>query len=343
MSLGAFSLLNSSSCDTPCTDWSASDFPALSSYFSSLIGYCGGSINTAAWSIFEQYDAVMAVGPGVVDRSRGLFWQVVLLQVFTGGGGDSEQSVFYNASSWQWHVHASSLSSGRAAFPVQRMLEQPIFGLMIEEHSENPRIIGTSANGDIVAVYVGSKQPPQRVMNGTIYPGHTVDGTLISPGAATVAALDEQRGIIFTTQPRGGEDSELYAIPLDLADNVAYPHIRFVPFCDIRWCAVTELRFRYRGEEVDLSPAATTFLDDLSDVTLRQGAILIDFAEPTMVDEFSISTPYSTASTDPLSWVLEGTNDRVRKCSMSGAPDTQSMPNTNYLQANVEHRDGKPL
>ena len=49
-----------------------------------------------------------------------------------------------------------------------------------------------------------------------------------------------------------------------------------------------------------------------------------------MVDEFSILMAYDMTDNDPLSWQLEGpnegTNDKVRKCAMSGAPDTQAMP-----------------
>eukprot|EP00930_Biecheleria_cincta_P063827 TRINITY_DN4935_c0_g3_i1.p1 TRINITY_DN4935_c0_g3~~TRINITY_DN4935_c0_g3_i1.p1 ORF type:complete len:2865 (+),score=453.67 TRINITY_DN4935_c0_g3_i1:925-8595(+) len=342
LDIGAWQRLNDSSCDANCDGWSATDFPTLTTYFASLSGFCGGrTVNI--FSVYEQYDAVMAVGQGAIDRTRSLWWQIVLVQSFIGGGGTSDQSEYYNASSWQWRAHASSLTTGRGAYPLHRDLDQPMVGLFMDEHAENPSLVGTTHRGDVYSVYVGARQTPQRVMNYTDYPGHTVDGTPVEPGAAPVVTFDVQRRTMFASQPIGGNDSSIYALELDRADDLPYRHIRFVPFCDATWCAVNELRFRYQGQEIDLSGATTYLLNDLSDHWLRTGAILLDMASPTMIDEFSFSMPYNSTLGDPIRWVLEGTSDRVRRCILNNAPDYQSMPDGTYSQTNGEHRQNKPV
>eukprot|EP00931_Biecheleriopsis_adriatica_P059553 TRINITY_DN35649_c0_g1_i2.p1 TRINITY_DN35649_c0_g1~~TRINITY_DN35649_c0_g1_i2.p1 ORF type:complete len:1722 (-),score=283.85 TRINITY_DN35649_c0_g1_i2:324-4907(-) len=278
-----------------------------------------------------------------MDKTRGLWWQVVLVQSFLGGGGTSDQSVYFNASGWTWVAHASSAATGSAAFPMHRDLDIPLVGLFMDEYSENPALMGTTYRGDVYAVYVGARQPPQRIMNDTVYPDHTVDGTSVEPGAAPMVTFDAARRTIFASQPLGEGDSSIYALELARADDVGYSHIRFVPFCDASWCAVNEVRFRYQGQEVDLSNATTYLLNDMSDHWLRNGAILIDFPTPVTVDEFSFSMPYNATSGDPIRWILEATNDRVRRCVMSDAPDYQSMPDGTYSQMHGEHRDGRPV
>ncbi|CAE8582717.1 unnamed protein product, partial [Polarella glacialis] len=212
-----------------------------------------------------------------------------------------------------------------------------------DEHSENPRLLGTTHRGDVISVPVGSRQSPQRVMNYTVFEDHTVDGTPVEPGAAPISTFDATRRAIFATQPIGGNNSRVYVLPLDRADDVAYSHIRFVPFCDGSWCAVNELRFRYQGDEIDMSGATTYFLDDLSDTTLRAGAILMDLFSPIRIDQFAPSMSYNSSVGDPVQWILEGTNDRVRRCSISEVPDSQSMPSGTYTQKYGEHRQGRPV
>ncbi|CAE8604039.1 unnamed protein product, partial [Polarella glacialis] len=75
--VGAWQRLNESSCDAQCDGWSSVDFLALTTYFTNLSGFCGGS-EANVFSVYEQYDAVMAVGQGAIDRTRQLWWQVVL-------------------------------------------------------------------------------------------------------------------------------------------------------------------------------------------------------------------------------------------------------------------------
>ena len=132
--IGAWRPTNASDCDNACGDWAASDFPALTAYFASQPGFCGGGAAWSAYEVFsspgcfrgcratgaavfvdaswgrglgwrgilpkrdaslaisailghftcipEVYDAVMTVGQGVVDKTRGLWFQVVLVQAF---------------------------------------------------------------------------------------------------------------------------------------------------------------------------------------------------------------------------------------------------------------------
>lgn len=342
----AFTSTARTSCDATCDAWSAADFPTLSTYFATLEGFCGGSSGTAVWSLYEQYDAVMALGQGVVDRTRGLWWQVVLVQnVFEGSGGigaggTSSESAYEQVASWTWHAHASSLSTGRAALPLHKDISQPAVGMVLDEMGENPRLLATGYSGDVISIPIGGAQPAQHLMVGAEFPGHTVDGTLVEPGGAPMMAFDERQQALYATQPIGGEDSELYRLPLYQEGDALYQFWRFVPTCGVTWCAVNELRFRFQGVELDMSGVTSSFFSDLSEPSLNSGALGFDFGQAVNIDEFSFSVPYNVTSDMAWTWILEGTNDNIRKCAVDDSLNL--LLNDVYSQQAGETIDGRP-
>jgi len=327
-------------CDAPCDAWPDVDFGGLVAYFQTLPGFCGG-ISVETFSFYEVFDAVNAVGQGTLDRDRGLWYQVVLVQTLL--GGPPEHAGLFEDGSWRWRLHASSAVTGRAAFPLHRDLDEPIVGLLMDYMEGNPSVLGTSYSGSVYTAAAGSRHPVQLLVDSASYPGHTVDDAAVEPGAAPVLTFDQDRRVLFTAQPIGGEDSSLYGLELDAPNDMPYRHIRFTPSCNNTWCAVNELRFRYQEVEIDLSSATTYFLNDLSDPQLRNGAILVDFTAPIFIDEFSFSMPYNSSVNAPSRWVLEGTNDRVRRCILAGAPDYQAMGDGTYAQRNGETLYGRSV
>ncbi|CAE6914925.1 petA [Symbiodinium natans] len=337
--LSAWQQLEETLCDAPCDAWGSDDFGGLVAYFSILPGFCGG--NLEAFSFYEAFDAVNAVGQGTLDRDRGLWYQVVLVQTLL--GGPPEHAGLFEDGSWRWRLHASSAITGRAAFPLHRDLDEPIVGLVMDYMEGQPSVLGTSYSGSVYSASAGSRNPVQLLVDSASYPGHTVDDATVEPGAAPVLTFDQDRRVLFATQPIGGEDSSLYALELDAPNDMPYRHMRFTPSCNSTWCAVNEIRFRYQEVEIDLSSATTYFLHDLSDPQLRNGAILVDFPAPVYIDEFSFSMPYNNSANAPSRWVLEGTNDRVRRCILNGAPDYQAMGDGTYAQRNGETRYGRSV
>merc|ERR1719311_1393927 len=99
--------------------------------------------------------------------------------------------------------------------------------------------------------------------------------------------------------------ARIYALSLAASDEEMFSHFRFVPQCPSGKCRVYEIRFRFAGEEIDLSPptCTTQYLNDLTDPELRGGAILLNRAQ-TRIDEFSFSTSYSIDRYDPVTWRL---------------------------------------
>ncbi|CAJ1390273.1 unnamed protein product [Effrenium voratum] len=337
--LGAWQQLEEVSCDAPCDRWSSLDFGSLTAYFQTLPGFCGSSTE-GIFSYYETWTAVSAVGQGVLDRARALWWQVVMVQSLM---SSSEHRDLFQEGTWLWRLHASSASTGRAAFPLHRDLDESILGLLMDEEPAMPMIMGTSYTGSLYAVPAGTRSPAQLVVAGASFPGHTVDGTSVQPGAAPVASFDQNRRTLFAAQPIGFGNSSLYALELDAPNELAYRHLRFIPFCNSSWCAVNELRFRYQELEIDMSSTLTYFMHDLTDPLLRHGAILIDFPAAVFIDEFSFSMPYNTTASAPTRWILQGSNDRVRRCSLTGAPSYQAMKDGTYVQMAGETFQGRTV
>ncbi|CAK9092185.1 unnamed protein product [Durusdinium trenchii] len=203
----------------------------------------------------------------------------------------------------------------RAAFPYHRDLAEPIVGLVMAGGLKQTEKMQGSVTLEAATFLQFSEilHLMGRILDGASFEGHTVDGTPVEPGAAPVATFDQDRRTVFAAQPIGYGNSS---------------HYRFIPFCNASWCAVNELRFRFQEEE---------------DVTLRNGAILIDFPAATLVDEFSISIPYNTTDSVPDRWILQGSNDRVRRCVLSGAPSYQAMPDGTYAQMMGETKEGRTV
>ncbi|CAE7895702.1 petA [Symbiodinium microadriaticum] len=141
-------------CDAPCDAWPDEDFGGLVAYFQTLPGFCGGS-SVETFSFYEVFDAVNAVGQGTLDRDRGLWYQVVLVQTLL--GGPPEHAGLFEDGSWRWRLHASSAVTGRAAFPLHRDLDEPIVGLLMDYMEGNPSVLGTSYSGSVYTAAAGSR------------------------------------------------------------------------------------------------------------------------------------------------------------------------------------------
>eukprot|EP00434_Breviolum_minutum_P005230 symbB.v1.2.004610.t1/scaffold259.1/size252385/12 len=144
--LDAWQEVDETACDVLCDGWNMADFGALTPYFSSLPGFCGGNAANV-FSFYEVWNSVMADSmERVLDRTRTLWWQVVLVQTFL---TNSLHRDLYEEGTWVWRLHASSANTGRAAFPLHRNLPEPIVGLVMDEEPEFPMVMGTSYQGSL--------------------------------------------------------------------------------------------------------------------------------------------------------------------------------------------------